>query len=301
MKKTIFIFFALIFLYQNIEAQSVKDGVIPEETPVRTLVVMDFFVCPPTVPIIYMSGVRQGVMAAFLKRGRNDMLDAEKNFPAPMYNNAYYGYVNNYNRNPYVQNDYQITSPNQSDTPISYFDNGAPRDEVKKTGARYVVNGYITQYILTREVNSDKKVRFTSRLKFVLSTYDIKNSIQLETKEFSMNGSGFSQVEADKNALKSLQNSIGFYINDNFKFKIKGLYLNCGTAVGVKNGDLFQVYALDNVGGVEMYRHIGRVRARQTMSDVVTFCSFSAGTADIVSAFNGGAKMIAVSAGEAIF
>ncbi|MDD4819658.1 MAG: hypothetical protein PHD21_02355, partial [Flavobacteriales bacterium] len=160
-----------------------------------------------------------------------------------------------------------------------------------------------------------KKIRYTTNMKFVLSTYDMTNNLQLYTREFALSGSGNAPSVADQNAINNMRSSVRFYIEDNFKFrtkilelekpdkkgKIKGLYINCGTTIGVKNGDLFIVYALDSIGGVETFRQIGRVRARIVMSDEVTFCSFSSGTTDIVAAYNGGATLMAVSAGEAIF
>ncbi|MDD4820567.1 MAG: hypothetical protein PHD21_07020, partial [Flavobacteriales bacterium] len=138
----------LAVLVANISyAQRANDCIIPEENPVRTTVVIDYFVCPPTIPIIYMEGIRQGVIATFLSRGRNDILDAQANLTPPMYNNAYYGYGNNRTNNAYYQNAYQITSPVQGAAPsVDNFVCGTPRDEVRNTGARYVVNGFLTYY-----------------------------------------------------------------------------------------------------------------------------------------------------------
>lgn len=118
-----------------------------------------------------------------------------------------------------------------------------------------------------------------------------------------------TQAFAEQNVINSLASKARSFVPDHFRFKasilklgeynkrgkLEDLYLSCGSNMDLSNGDVFYIFEVSEVNGVETAHKIGKVKVREITGPESCRCSVSNGEAEINSAFLDGRKLVAVS------
>ena len=103
------------------------------------------------------------------------------------------------------------------------------------------------------------------------------------------------------------------FVNDHFKLestivtieqsdKKKGaltVYVNCGSAVGIQKGQLFDVKVEKDVAGKKILTNIGTLKADEVQSEDMTLCKVTKGGKEILEANQEGRKLIVISGKQA--
>lgn len=277
-------------------ALTVSGAACAQEGLEKETVIVDYFSRAREVPPVYMEAVRSNVIAAFVDRGRHQVVDAQ----------AVAG----------------SGAPSQGliSGPAALVD-GPSQEEARRkelieaTGARYIVTGAVTDYLFRHESAAGKD-RFVTAMRLVLTGADLQTGKEIKPEEFKLTGQGATAEEADARALNGMQYSLLFYIDNRFKFqtqvlrlappdakgRLKELYIRCGTAMGVQRQDLFLVYRDTDMGGGAIAREqVGKLRVKEVLGDEVTKCTVVKGGPEITEAFVAGRPLVVVSDTESLF
>ncbi len=263
--------------------------------PSRYTVIVDYFARARDVSPSYADMVRAGVIDGFLKRNRQNVIDA-----------ASLGLMN-------------IPQSNMISNPASIVntqrDAEARRAQViESTGARYVVSGGVTSCVFVNDSQGGKD-HFMTTIVFNLVSHDLKTGASTDPEQFKVTGSGNSPADADRRAIASVSSRMEYYIDNHYKFlteilrieeqdkkgRFSQLYIHCGSNMGVQNGDLFLVYLEEEVAGVPSRKQIGKVRVRKVQGEDISLCSISNGGDAIAEAFFSVKRLVLVSDGKALF
>ncbi len=259
--------------------------------PVRETVIVDYFSRVRKVTLDDVAFLRGGVLAGFMERGRHNIIDAERILQMAV------------NALPGVMID-PLAWDEMCRKAVEYR-----AEIIGSLEARYMVTGLVTDCQVKNE-NTSWSVAYALRL----MSYDLSTGRYTAPEEIQVVGSGNSVEAADQAAMKSFAGRMENYINNHFKFqteilrmeepvngKWKELYIHCGTAIGVRKGDLFKVYLESEIDGVPMTRQIGKLRAKEVAGEEVTRCVISNGGEEIAEAFAENKRLIVVSDGQALF
>ncbi len=297
MKKLLITCLAAMFAATSASAQTASPSAEKES------VIIDFFARSRAVPVQYVEVFRSAVMAGFADRGRHNIIDAEAsraltaNVPGS-----------------------GLTTPEGAlADQAAYLAERAP--QVAETGARYLITGAVADYafahvdIPSRDSKKPPIPGFSSTFRVVISAYDLVTGQQLPDELYTLTASAPLAADADLAALTKVRSSMEYYINKNFKFetiilqlgptdkkgRVGELYINCGTDMGVKNGDLFIVWEEVPIGGVMTRQKVGKLRVNSVQNPTVSKCKMNKGDEEIISAFQAGRTLICVSDSEALF
>lgn len=255
----------------------------------REIVLVDYFTKEQNIPLIYSERIRAQVMEGFKLRNREDILDAE--------------YIPQ--MNPQRPGGYQPG--------VNYEQER--NNAIANSGARYILTGHVAAYRFSQAPVAGK-VEYTSTFKVLLNGYDLATGNELEPEQYDLIGKGPTLDAADAKAIQLITGRINFYVERRMKFetevlqiceadqkgRVLELYIGAGSGIGVKAGDQFDVYAEDQVQGRAIRRELGRVTVHQVEGPEAARCSMKKKQAPlIIQAFNSGKRLIAVSAGEALF
>ena len=111
-----------------------------------------------------------------------------------------------------------------------------------------------------------------------------------------------------KNALQTLRMRIVRYYNGEYPFtahilergaekkdKQKEVYIDLGSAVGLREGIHFDVYTLGTIAGKETRKQIGRLKVNEIVGDEVSLCKVTSGAKDIKAALDAGQNLLVIS------
>ena len=114
--------------------------------------------------------------------------------------------------------------------------------------------------------------------------------------------------DAVKNALQTLRMRIVRYYNGEYPFtahilergaekkdKQKEVYIDLGSAVGLREGIHFDVYTLGTIAGKETRKQIGRLKVNEIVGDEVSLCKVTSGAKDIKAALDAGQNLLVIS------
>lgn len=274
-----------------------------QDLPEKELLIVDLFARNRTVPAPYAEAVRVEVANALLDRGRQNIVDAEVSGILPPIN-------------PLTA----VTTPPTAVADVSDFlQFRIP--QATEAGARYLVTGAVIDYKFSHVAlpSTDSKKPpiqgYKSDFRVLISAYDLKLGKRLTDTFYDLSAAAPIAEDADRMALKQLRTRMEFYINNNFKFetrilelcppdkkgRFRELFIHAGTAIGVKNGDLFMVYEEVAIGGVITHQKIGRLRVSNVDNPNVARCKVAKGDEQIADAFLANRKLVCVSDGEAFF
>lgn len=180
-----------------------------------------------------------------------------------------------------------------------------------------IADGTINYISITRELKvapnkKDKVPQFYAQISLTLNLKNAATGIVLNSQVFEVNKTGWSWVNstdtAIKNALESLRKKVEKYYNTAYPYtaqilergmekkdKQKELYIDLGTAHGLREGTHFDVYAVGSIGGKETRKQIGRLRVKSIEGDEVSLCKVASGGKDIKAAIDAGQQLLIVS------
>ena len=239
---------------------------------------VDYFTKSRDLPAIYMQTARNQVILGLINRGRLNVIDGER---------FYHG----------------------------GFSQRSSEEIIKNSGARYVMWGTLDRYEYKREPAKDGKMNCTARMHISLYGQDLQTGRMFDPDDIQVSGWGPNMDAADAQALSNICNRVDYFVEENCKFEApvlqicdpddKGrvdLYIGAGSDMGVKETDQFEIYKITDVQGHTSQTKIGTVTVRGVEGPSLSRCRTKKRQADdIVSAFNGGVKLIAISAGESLF
>ena len=180
-----------------------------------------------------------------------------------------------------------------------------------------IADGTINYISITRELKAapnkkDKVPQFYAQISLTLNLKDAATGTVLNSQVFEVNKTGWSWVNstdtAIKNALESLRKKVEKYYNTAYPYtaqilergmekkdKQKELYIDLGTAHGLREGTHFDVYVIGSIGGKETRKQIGRLRVKSIEGDEVSLCKVVSGGKDIKAAIDAGQQLLIVS------
>lgn len=180
-----------------------------------------------------------------------------------------------------------------------------------------IADGTINYISITRELKvapnkKDKVPQFYAQISLTLNLKDAATGTVLNSQVFEVNKTGWSWVNstdtAIKNALESLRKKVEKYYNTAYPYtaqilergvekkdKQKELYIDLGTAHGLREGTHFDVYVIGSIGGKETRKQIGRLRVKSIEGDEVSLCKVASGGKDIKAAIDAGQQLLIVS------
>lgn len=265
-----------------------------QDAPKKETVIVDIFARASAVPANYGEGVRNGVINGFTSKGRFTVIDAATDAK-----------FQELNKNRKTED--AVTSGNVLDEARSAV--------IKSMGAKFIIIGSLTNYS-SKYATKDGKTTHTSTILFSLKGYDISSGEVIASKEFEVIGHGAVQKDADNDAIKDVSGKMSGFVNENFPFytnilelgekkgnKIKELYINCGSAIGVKKGDLFSVFIETTIAGKRTTKEIAKLRAIEVAGEEVTKCTVTSGGDIINESFNSDPPKVLIvkSKGESLF
>lgn len=184
-------------------------------------------------------------------------------------------------------------------------------------GTNIIADGTINYISITRELKAapskkDKVPQFYAQISLTLNLKDAATGTVLNSQVFEVNKTGWSWFNstdtAIKNALESLRKKVEKYYNTAYPYtaqilergvekkdKQKELYIDLGTAHGLREGTHFDVYVIGSIGGKETRKQIGRLRVKSIEGDEVSLCKVASGGKDIKAAIDAGQQLLIVS------
>ncbi|MBP5206037.1 MAG: hypothetical protein J6Z44_04510 [Bacteroidales bacterium] len=290
--KRIVLFLALMTAGMSLAAQ---EPIVPE----REVVVIDNFTSVPQISLGLYQYARQCVIDGLARR-RVVAVDVE---------------TNGYGRPDIVYPSFPKARPNNG----SPFDLNRAQNLMKDFQmARYYLTAYICRFgshpvehkSKDKEGNPVIRTDFTGDIELDVWLYDSETSmvegpirwkysytgapdpIIAEEKAVSNIGMRARQFVTDRFRIKASVIQMGEY---NRKGKLQDLFLSCGSDIDVEKGDVFFVYEVSNINGIQTARKLGKVKAREITGPESCRCSVSNGEIEIDRAFRAGELLIAVS------
>lgn len=282
-------------LVLTLAGQAAAQAPLPAGDGPKECIVIDYFAWARDVPPAYAEALRSRVIASFVARGREKVVDATT-LRAWAPDGEIVAHPDA------ILNPQRETAQNRAEA-------------IRSLGARYILSGTVTAYRFTHETTPDKKSRFRTQFVFTLSCLDLLTGESSAPEEFKADGRGEKADLADRNALESIPGQMIYYIDRNFKFstailqlgepnakgKLKELYVGCGSSIGVQRGDLFKVYLTTRIGDSPVQTQIGKLRAKEVCGEQVTLCAIASGAEAIAEAFTRGDRLTVISDSQALF
>ena len=187
--------------------------------------------------------------------------------------------------------------------------------EVADAEVAYYVDGTIgtiatTQKTITPE---DKKKQpydvFKGQVSATLHLKDVHTDAVISTETFSVSGSDGSWIETAEGALNDAMNALSWRITNYFnncfplrahiveqgevkKEKLKGVFIDIGTAAGAFKEQHYDVYVVRLIAGKEAKHKIGRLRITEVMGDDISQCKVTKGGEEIKAALDDNLMLI---------
>ena len=297
--KKIFLFVILIAWGTALSAQEAP--VIPE----RETVVVDNFTAVPNLTLGMYQYARHCILEG-LSRRRLDVLDVERD---------------GYGRPDLVYSVLKtgVSGPGQpfDVNRVAMILNDYPQ-------ARWYVTVYISRIHChpvdhqSKDKDGNVKVRtdFTAEIDTDLFLYDRETLSSEGPIHWKCFYSGASSPEyAEEHAARNLTDKAESFVSDRFRFKasviqlgeynrrgkLEDLYLSCGSDMGVSRGDVFYIYSVSSINGIETTRKLGKVKAREITGQESCRCTVSNGEEEINAAFLNNETLIAISDSDHLF
>lgn len=181
-------------------------------------------------------------------------------------------------------------------------------------GARFYIGGQVSE-IRRHAYLSGKHLRFETEITVSISGYDLYAGQNLQTRINTLVGYGYTEAEADEDAITDYRWSLGSYLDNNFRFittinsfgkinangAVKSCVINNGTNMGIRKNEVFQVYAGNYVGGQWFYKRIGRIKATRNINATLAECKVTYGAKQIGANWIAGAEILVLSGPEVVF
>lgn len=170
----------------------------------------------------------------------------------------------------------------------------ARKEEMSTLGAGSLIQGHVTSLVTTKGKDDDGKVFYESIVKFTIKIVDASTGTLKTTESFENNGKSQNKEKSIVKCLDISSYNMETLVEKNFKLEgviiavkdIKGkkgkekaetVYINIGSARGVKEGQPFNVYECVDIAGELSYEEIGRVTVSEIMSPNRSVCKVKKG------------------------
>ena len=291
--KRILLLMVLLVAGATVSAQEVP--LIPE----REVVVVDNFTAVPNLTLGLYQYARQCVIEG-LARKRITVIDVEQDgfgradivYPSFRFANANTGRPYDLNRVAAILNSYE--------------------------DARWYLTCYINKFnshpvehqSKDKDGNPVVKTDFTSTFEAEIYLFDRETQNTEGPIRWSYTYTGASTPAfAEEQAVSNLSYKARSFVTDHFRFKasviqlgeynkrgkLQDLYLSCGSDMDLSNGDVFFIYTVSDINGIDTARKLGKVKVREITGRESCRCSVSNGEAEIDQAFKNGEVLVAVS------
>lgn len=291
--KRILLFIVLMTAYTALAAQEAP--IIPE----KEIVVVDNFTAVPNISLGLYQYARQSVIEGLAHR-RVTIIDVEQDgfgradivYPSFRFAHANTGRPYDINRVEYILNSYDQ--------------------------ARWYLTGYICKFnshpvehqSKDKDGNPVVHTDFTCTIETEIYIFDRESQVTEGPIRWSYTYTGASTPAfAEEQAVSNLNYKARSFVTDQFRFKasviqlgeynkrgkLQDLYLSCGSDMDVSKGDVFFLYVVSDINGIDTARKIGKVKVREVTGRESCRCSVSNGEAEIDQAFKDGEKIVAVS------
>ena len=289
------IFLLLVLLMAGTAASAQDAPLIPE----RETVVVDNFTGVPNLTLGLYQYARQSVIDGLARR-RINVIDVEQDgygradivYPSFKFATANTGHPFDVNRVVRLMNDY--------------------------SQARWYMTGYISHInshpvehqSKDKEGNPVVKTDFTAEIEVEIYIYDAETQNSEGPLRWKYTYTGAPDpAYAEQHAISNLSQRARSFVTDQFRFKasviklgeynrrgkLQDLYLSCGSDMDVTNGDVFYIYSVSSINGIETTHKLGKVKAREITGRESCRCTVSNGEAEIDKAFKSGELLFAVS------
>lgn len=165
----------------------------------------------------------------------------------------------------------------------------ARKEEMSTLGAGSLIQGHVTSLITTRKKDSDGNVSYESTVKFTIKVVDASNGTLSATESFDNLGIDDTAETSVARCLDISNTSINKFVQKYFKVEgtivqlkdvkekkgkkmAETVYINLGSANGVKKGQDFIVYEIVNINGTLGEQEIGSIKISQIMSESLSLC-----------------------------
>jgi hypothetical protein len=180
-----------------------------------------------------------------------------------------------------------------------------------------IIDGIINYISTTRELKltsnkKDKVPQFYAQIGVTLNLKDAATGNVINSQVFEVNKTSWSWFKSDesaiKDALESMRKRIVRYYNTAYPYsanilergiekkdKQKDVYIDLGSAHGLREGTHFDVYIVGSIGGKETRKQIGRLKVSAVEGDEVSRCKVSSGGKDIKAALDANKQLLIIS------
>ena len=280
----------------SLRAQEAPENVI---VPVRETLILDNFTAVPNMSLGLYQYARQCVLKG-LSRRRINVIDVE---------------AEGIGRPDIVYPSYHFVSGNSGHP----FDiNRAVRLINDFSEARWYATVHIARFNCrpVEHKNQDKdgktvvKTDYTADIDADMYLYDAYSQTNYGPYRWHYTYTGAMDPEfAERTSVSNLESKARMFVSDNFRFKasviklgeynkrgkLEDLYLSCGSEMDVEKGDVFFIYTVSEVNGIETAHKLGKVKAREISGPNSCRCTVSNGESEINKAFLDGQTLVAVS------
>ena len=293
--KRILVLLAFLAICLPLSAQDDPVIIIPE----RETVVLDNFTAVPNLTLGLYQYARQRVLDGLARR-RVNVIDVEADgvgradivYPSMNFARSYSGHPYDINR-------------------VAMLMNAYPQ-------ARWYVTAYISKFrsrpvehqSKDKDGNPVVKTDFTAEVEAEVYVFDRETQNTQGPLRWYYSYTGATDPNyAERYAISDLESKARSFVSDHFRFKasviklgeynrrgkLEDLYLSCGSDMDVERGDVFYIYTISDINGIETARKIGKVKAREITGPESCRCTVSNGEAEINQAFLNGEWLVAVS------
>ena len=180
-----------------------------------------------------------------------------------------------------------------------------------------IIDGIINYISTTRELKltsnkKDKVPQFYAQIGVTLNLKDAATGNVINSQVFEVNKTSWSWFKSDesaiKDALESMRKRIVRYYNTAYPYsanilergiekkdKQKDVYIDLGSAHGLREGTHFDVYIVGSIGGKETRKQIGHLKVSAVEGDEVSRCKVSSGGKDIKAALDANKQLLIIS------
>ena len=267
--------------------------------PQRETIVVDNFTAVPNITLGLFQYARQSVVEGLAHR-RLNVIDVEQD---------------GYGRADIVYPSFNFAHPN---TGHPYDINRVVKIMNDYSEARWYMTLYISRFgshpvdhkSKDKEGNEVIKTDFTAEVEADMYLYDADTQVTEGPLHWKYVYTGASNPEyAERYVISNLEQKARSFVTDRFRFrssviklgeynrrgKLQDLYLSCGSDMDVTSGDVFYIYSVSSVDGIQTARKLGKVKAREITGRESCRCTVSNGEAEINNAFLAGETLVAIS------
>lgn len=162
----------------------------------------------------------------------------------------------------------------------------------KEFEAKYAVQAHVTHIGATRNRTDDGKIYYNGEVSVAMKIINLEDGTIAHSKDYAYSGltaqTGDTEVTAINNTVEYLAVAVPRFIDTAFpvvgqildileekKGEAKTVYINLGSAAGIKEKDKFDVFQVKTIAGKEMRTEIGDLTVSEVGGEDISTCKVS--------------------------